>query len=267
MDSNYEALVEVIKEKMGIDFSEKIDYLKRKIEPKIKKDNTSIVQMMTALKRDKKYLQEIIELLTINETYFFREKEQLEAYKNVLKKMKTNNKKIKIWSCACSTGEEPYTLSFIAKEVLGDDADFEIIATDIDESVLDFAQKGEYKTSSLSFRRMDDRQKRKYFDEEKNGLRIKKEYKEKIKFEHFNLVEKNRWIMMKNFDIIFCRNVLIYFDDETVKEVNKNFYHSLKEEGYLFLGHADPHRDIYENFNVVTNEDTTYMVKGGSDCD
>lgn len=263
MNFTYEMLADVIKEKMGIDFKQKIDYLKRKVEPKLKKENKTIAEMITKINRDPKYLQELIELVTINETYFYREKEQLEAYKKTLSEFKGKKKKLKIWSCACSTGEEPYTLAFIAKKVLGDETDFEIIATDIDNKVIDVAKEGKYQKSSLSFRRMNDRQKEEYFDEANDYLEVKKTYKEKITFKNFNLVDKRDWFRMKDFDIIFCRNVLIYFDDETVKEINENFYNSIKEGGYLFLGHADPHRDIYPKFEIINTIETTYMKKEG----
>ena len=262
MDFTYEKLAEAIKEKMGIDFKKKLEYLKRKIEPIIREENITIAEIMSKMNKEPQYLQRIIELVTINETYFFREQEQLEAFKDALIELKKQKRSIRIWSSACSSGEEPYTLAFIAKDIVGEDVEIEIVATDINMDVLDIARKGEYSKSSLSFRRMDKRYIEKYFEEEEHHYKVKQEYKKMIRFTNFNLVDRDKWIMMKNFDIIFCRNVLIYFDDKTIKEINKNFYNSLCEKGYLFLGHSDPHREIHSEFHMISTKDSTYLKKG-----
>ena len=84
-----------------------------------------------------------------------------------------------------------------------------------------------------------------------------------VTFQSFNLVDQDAWFYMQNYDIIFCRNVLIYFDEETVKKVIEGFYGSLGDTGYLFLGHSDPYRQIHPKFKFVRTPETLYLTKGG----
>lgn len=260
MQTDIGLLAEMIKEKLGIDMTYNTDGLLRKMNKRLEELNKSVWEYINYLKTNPLEWEHVIDIVTINETYFFREREQLELFKNLLEK--TTKKTIRIWCAACSTGEEPYSLAILAKEALGSDVKIEIVASDINRDVIEFAKKGEYSKSSLSFRRLQASTIQCYFDEYEDVYKIKPEYKELVSFTPFNLVDPDRWILMKNFDIIFCRNVLIYFDEETTKTIIENFYHSLNEQGALFLGHSDPYRQIYKDFQLIRTTETIYLMKG-----
>lgn len=260
MLTDIDYLAQAIKEKLGIDLTEDTEKLVRKITPRLEALDKSVWEYTQYIKTHTQEWEQIIDAVTINETYFFREEEQLRAY---TEKLQTANKPhIRVWSAACSSGEEPYTLAILAKEHLPNGTTVEIIATDLNQDVLAFAKKGRYKKNSLSFRRMDPTKILHYFDEEGDEYVIKPIYKEMVNFSSFNLVEETNWIFMKYFDIIFCRNVLIYFDEDTTKKIFENFYDSLNEKGSLFLGHSDPYRQIYDQFKLVRTPELLYLVKG-----
>lgn len=260
MKSDIMYLAEVIKEKIGIDMTKNTDSLHRKVSGRLSELNQSIWGYIQYIKHHPEEWENVIDYITINETYFFREEEQLEEYQKILKKM--DKKHIRIWSAACSMGEEAYSLAIVAKESLPVDTTIEIIATDINHDVLSIAKKGLYSKNSLSFRRMAGDKIKKYFDEVDGNYQIKKEYKDLVQFKTFNLVDESKWFLMNDFDVIFCRNVLIYFDEETNKEVVERFYSALGQKGTLFLGHSDPYRQIYEKFTFVRTPTTLYLKKG-----
>lgn len=259
METDVQNLALMIKEKLGIDMLNNLDSLKRKIKSRLDELNISIWEYIRFVKENEKEWDKIIDIVTINETYFFREEEQLDEFKKEIKSFDKNH--IRVWCAACSTGEEPYTLSMLLKENLPIGTTFEVVASDINKDVVDFAKKGFYQKNSLSFRRLDDSTIRKYFEDKENGYEVKKEYKENVSFTTFNLVGLN-WFAMKDFDVIFCRNVLIYFDEKTVKDIVKNFYYSLGEKGSLYLGHSDPYRQIYDKFKFIRTPQTLFLKKG-----
>lgn len=190
--------------------------------------------------------QEFVNLLTVNETYFFREFLQLEAFAEhclpaiVENKQKQGSKTLRIWSAGCSTGEEPYTLSIILHEMFNNVQDWkmEIVASDIDQNVLKSAKEGRYETRSVKdvpaeyFGR--------YFISGNDGTwRVTDEVKSLVKFEHVNLADTALMNRKRNFDCIFCRNVLIYFDDVSRKRVVDHFYLALNPKAYIFLGTSE----------------------------
>ncbi len=188
-------------------------------------------------------LQTIIDILTVNETYFFREKGQFTTLNNeiipIIMQKKKDSKKINIWCAGCSTGEEPYTLAMYMlenKNLSGWDID--IIGSDISQRVLSVARKGIYKKNS--FRITDDYYTKKYFHEQQNGdMKISDNVKNLVYFNFLNLLDPAKVKLIGKIDVIFCRNVLIYFDKESRKIVIGNFYDILRDGGYLLLGHAE----------------------------
>jgi chemotaxis protein methyltransferase CheR len=158
-------------------------------------------------------------LLTVNETYFFREFATLEVFAEFClqeladKKNAEGNKTIRIWSAGCSTGEEPYTIAIIVRELLDNFSDWkvEILASDIDLKVLEKAKEAHYDDRSV--KDVPDEYYRKYFIYD-NGSHIPvKAIRDMVTFEHINLNDKQQMRRQRNFDFIFCRNVLIYFDE------------------------------------------------------
>lgn len=209
---------------------------------------------LTYDRRRETELVEVIDCLTTNETYFFREEAQLKAFTDEIvlglaaaKKDKT----LKIWSAGCSTGEEPYTIAMLLLEkghLQG--WDIEIIGSDINQKVLTSARRGIYKRGS--FRTTDDKLMDKYFKEESQGsFRISDEVKRLVSFSYLNLFDPYKLSFMKDFDIIFCRNVIIYFDAVSKKKLIETFYGKMAPGGFLLLGHAESLLNISTSFKLV----------------
>ncbi len=197
------------------------------------------------LKYDRKKNEElaaVIDLLTIHETYFFREEQQLKSFtEEILPEIaskKNNVKSLRIWSAGCSTGEEPYTISMMLQEKPEfKDWAIEIFATDISQRVLQSARRGIYQPSA--FRTTDPKYISKYFKKEENAFRISDDVKKNVVFLHLNLLDPSKLAFINPMDIIFCRNVIIYFDMAAKRRVIEIFHAKLKDNGYLLLGHSE----------------------------
>ncbi|MBM4140243.1 MAG: protein-glutamate O-methyltransferase CheR [Nitrospira sp.] len=184
----------------------------------------------------------IIDILTVNETYFFREQGQLKTFsEEILPELKDINKekkRLRIWSAGCSTGEEPYTIAMLVIEkgyFYG--WDIEIVGSDINQRVLQVARNGVYRKNS--FRTTDKYFLKKYFKEEGGIFRIANSVKQFVNFSHLNLLDPFKVKFIGIMDVLFCRNVLIYFDQPSKKKVAETFYDRLVDGGYLLLGHAE----------------------------
>ena len=205
---------------------------------------------------DKNKLEEmgtLVDILTTNETYFLREEYQLKAFKEeILPEMlkKKKDKTIRIWSAGCSSGEEPYTLAMLVLEAsLPSDWKVEIIGSDLSQRVLQIARRGVY--SSSSFRVTPDEYKERFFHQDESGkYHVNDELKEKVTFGKLNLLDSQRINLIPTMDIILCRNVIIYFDNETKRKVIGNFYNKLNEGGYLLLGHSESLMNISTSFKL-----------------
>lgn len=205
---------------------------------------------------DKNKLEEmgtLVDILTTNETYFLREEYQLKAFKEeILPEMlkKKKDKTIRIWSAGCSSGEEPYTLAMLVLEAsLPLDWKVEIIGSDLSQRVLQIARRGIY--SKSSFRVTPDEYKERFFHQDESGkYHVNDELKEKVTFGKLNLLDSQRINLIPTMDIILCRNVIIYFDNETKRKVIANFYNKLNEGGYLLLGHSESLMNISTSFKL-----------------
>jgi len=189
-------------------------------------------------------ISDIMDVLTTNETYFFREEFQLNAFVGELlpelkavKEMR-GDRTIRIWSAGCSTGEEPYTIAMLMMEMgVFKDWKIEIVGTDISHRVLQHARKGLYGKSS--FRTTSPERIQRFFHQQDGLYRINDEVRGLVTISHLNLLDENRMILLGKMDIIFCRNVIIYFDQAAKRRVIESFYRSLREGGYLLLGHSE----------------------------
>ena len=202
----------------------------------------------------------LFDIVTTNETSFFRDLNQLQVFElGVLAKLMKNledtgMKKLRLWSSACSTGEEPYTMAMqILNRIpqgLNSDWDIEIHATDISEGVLNSARRGEY--SDYSLRNVPPQYLIKYFNKNDNGkYGIKPEVKRLVRFSNVNLFDSVKLRVFKGMHIVFCRNVLIYFDETSKKKVINSIYDCLSPGGYLFIGHAESLFNISRAFKLV----------------
>lgn len=201
-------------------------------------------------------LQHIINLLTINETYFFRDFPQLQGFAEgvipeiVKRKEAVGSRKLKVWSAGCSTGEEPYTLAIILLEMLPDPKNWEIeiTATDINTRVLDFARKGLY--SARSVKDVPPEYLATYFSRRMDNYLLNIKVRNMVNFQVLNLVDTPSMKEFVNYDVIFCRNVLIYFSPESRKKVVEGYYHSLTSGGYIYLGHSESVGRITDIFRM-----------------
>jgi len=212
-------------------------------------------------------LLNLFNAITTNETFFFRNPPQLEAFKDIITKNFLNNGRIfplRIWSAACSTGEEPYTIAIILLELmekLKAMIPFVIYATDISTKALDSARNGLY--NDYSMRNVEDHIKNKYFIKNGSHYQLKPEIKNFVKIEFSNLIEPSEYARFKNMDIIFCRNVLIYFNDSAKKKVVENLYASLNPYGYLIIGHAEVLHNISMAFKPILFPNAIVYQRGG----
>jgi chemotaxis protein methyltransferase CheR len=197
------------------------------------------------LKYDRKKdeeLSDILDILTTNETYFFRESFQLDAFTQEilpeLRQLKSRDKMLRIWSAGCSTGEEPYTIAMLMLEQEEfRDWRVEIVGSDISQRVVQVARKGIYGKSS--FRCMEPRYLERFFTEVQDGYRVNDEVRELVTISQMNLFDANRLALLGRMDIIFCRNVIIYFDQGSKKKVIESFHSTLRNGGFLLLGHSE----------------------------
>ena len=192
--------------------------------------------------------QEFINCLTTNLTSFFREDHHFHALINDLKAR--TGRPLRIWCSAASTGEEPYSIAMTAIEALGHNAPVRIVASDIDTKVLATAQRGVYDVDSrgLSPERL-----QRHFLRGKGGnagfIRVKPELAKLIEFRPLNLMSRS-WSLGDAFDIIFCRNVMIYFDNPTQRQVLQQMHAVLKPQGLLYVGHSENFTDARDLFHL-----------------
>lgn len=213
-------------------------------------------------------LVSLLNEITIGETCFFRHRPQLEAIRKIVlprimeAKAKISFRSLKIWSAACSTGEEPYTLAMILLEEAQTQLKgwtFEVIATDLNENSLALAQEGCY--GDYSVRNTDAQVLRRFFTRGNEKFRIKPEVKSVVNFKRVNLFDDSRMMFMKGMDLILCCNVLIYFNANSKQRVIQHFFNNLLEHGYLFLGHAESLFGISDDFQLVHLPMTTAYMK------
>lgn len=208
--------------------------------------------------------------LTIGETYFFREEQAIDYLRLVflpelIKQRKDKNKKIRIWSAGCSTGEEPYSLAITLQQTLPDykSWDITILASDINPNFLNKARIGIY--SNWSFRKTPESFKSKYFKAiDKNNYQIIDSVKEMVSFTHLNLASDDYpspTNNTNNYDAIFCRNVLIYFSNDGINAVSKKFYKALNPDGMLAVSPVETPNFLNSSFFRVNVNGNTLFRK------
>lgn len=205
---------------------------------------------------EKKYL---FEAITINETFFFRNQPQLDVLvKTVMpeliaEKKKAGKNKIRIWSAASSSGEEPYSVAMVILDLIKTrfpNFEFEIVGTDISSAVLDTAKNGVYK--EYSARNTPPYYLKKYFKQNVSGFELAPQVKNMVSFRLLNLYDTTAMKMMMNYDIIYCANVLIYFDANSKIKVVNSLYNALTKGGYLFIGYSETLHGISKAFKIVS---------------
>ncbi len=244
-DKEFEHITEYLKKNYGINLTKKKTLIESRMATTlIEKGVTNYTDYFRSVLQDAtgKEMSHLISKLTTNHTYFYREEEHFHFFNStVLPAFEKNNRDntIRIWSAGCSSGEEPYTLAMVINDFFGlrrNQWNIKIHATDISLKVLEKAQKAVYSVDSLQS--IPEKWKTKYFDayDDKN-VQVKQLIRDDVEFKQFNLMDP--FLFTKPYDIILCRNVMIYFDIPTKQTLIKKFYDTTKPGGYLLIGHAE----------------------------
>lgn len=269
-DEEFRLFSLLVYEECGINLKiEKRSFLQNRIVQRMKatgiKSFYRYYKLVTNDEGGKVELLAFLDALTINETSFYRNKPQLDLFQySVLpeilsKKRAANNFTLKIWSAGCSTGQEPYTIAMILNDVMTDIKGWKvnIFASDLSLTALEAAQQGIYPKEKMEG--VDEASLRRYFIEKDGNVQVKDELKRLIIFDFHNLMYDNGF---SHIDVIFCRNVMIYFDSQTQKGVIERFYQCLVPKGHLFLGHTETLQGVNDNFIFIhKNKGTAYQKK------
>lgn len=218
---------------------------------------SSFAEYYAVLERDEHELNELLNLVTINETSFFRFPQQFEALRTrvlpeIMAGKPESNRTIRVWSAGCSTGEEPYSIAMtlIDAGILSLGWRVQVLGTDVSTRALAVAKKGEYPKRSLL--NVPSEVVARHFEPVAGGYAVGSHVRSLVEFGYHNLIkEPYPLALMGNWDIIFCRNVTIYFKLDSTKRVVANFYNSLNEGGYLFIGHSETLSQINDQFEAV----------------
>lgn len=203
-------------------------------------------------------LSHLINSVTINETFFFRNESQFNALEGLIlpelirKHKDDGTNKVKIWSAACATGEEPYTIALIIRERILPRypfMKFEIVGTDINTQVLESARRGTYKDYAV--RNIPKNYLEKYLQQHGDKFTLKEEIGKMVELKQMNLFDKSAMRTMKNFDIVFAANVLIYFDYNSKQAVVSSIYDSMSKGGYFFVGYSETLYGLTQAFKPV----------------
>ncbi len=197
-------------------------------------------------------LDNFVNAITTNLTSFFRESHHFDFLEELLeRKRKEGKRSIRIWSAGCSTGEEPYSIAITIRKVFGDSHgyDVKLLATDLDSNVLNHGREGIYDYSRVEA--LDKRIISTNFSKNVGGsqVKVKPEIRKYIQFNRLNLLSS--WPMTKKFDVIFCRNVVIYFNKETQKVLFDRYAQQLNEDGYLIIGHSENLHGVTTRFKSL----------------
>ncbi|HEX9983184.1 MAG TPA: protein-glutamate O-methyltransferase CheR [Thermoanaerobaculia bacterium] len=246
-DDVFRLLRDQIYKRTGMWFADSSKYLlQKRLSPRARELNFDSFQkyfyFLQYDPRAETEFDQIYDLVTTNETYFFREPAQLTAFiEEIVPEVLARKaiKKVRIWSAGCSSGEEPYSLAILLQEAgWYEHATFEIFASDINQQVLSKARKGLYRESA--FRATNPTLREKYFVRENEGAwKVRDEVRNHVSFGRLNLYDEARVSLLGHLDVILCRNVIIYFDDASKRVVVSNFYNRLVDGGYLLLGHSE----------------------------
>ena len=263
---------DIIKDYCGLHFDDSSrTLLEKRLSRRVRnhhlKDFRDYYRLIRYDKRADEELTAIMDLLTVNETYFFREQNQLRAFsEEILEELWTVNrdrKTLRVWSAGCSTGEEPYTIAMLINERGHFSGwDIEIHGSDINQRVLQTARRGVYRRNS--FRTIEPYFMSKYFVEEDGSFRIRDSARKHVNFSYLNLLDPFKSRFLGRMDVIFCRNVLIYFDNSSRRRVIENFHDRLVDGGYLLLGHAESLINISTAFTLRhLKNDMVYQKPNG----
>ncbi len=256
-DADFERFRTLIYDESGIHFSES----NRTILESRLKERLRLAKLETVgdyyrfVRADAEELKVLLDAVTTNLTRFFRNAAHWETFEKfvvpdlVERKQKNGNRRIKVWSAGCSTGEEPYTIAMELLELLPRDFEIEILASDLSLKSVLTGQQGFYADSRVAG--IPEPFLEKYFDRREGGYQVKDSLKKLIKFDYHNLKNDSG---QRSLDVIFCRNVLIYFDEAAQKAVVDRFWEAMAPHSYLFIGHSESLFGMKTSFTFIKTD-------------
>jgi chemotaxis protein methyltransferase CheR len=255
---------ELVRQRAGIEIPDaRLGDLEKGVRAALEQSGASGPDMLYDLLAEKgprgiAAFEAMIPAVTINETHFFRNRPQMQALQNEilpeLIRARSDSKRLRIWSAACSSGEEPYSIAIMLDRLLRNQPGWDVLihGTDIDHQALEKAHAGIY--GNWSFREVPQDVKEEYFEQtDEHRFELSPRIKSMVKFSRLNLVDDlypTVETKTDRMDLVICRNVLIYFREETIRRIVDRFHESLVDNGWLVVGHAEPSQEIFHRYSV-----------------
>ncbi len=261
---DFDYISKLLKERSGLTLTQDKSYLlESRLMPLARKRGLKgLPELMTAMRRrDETLIRDVVEAMTTNESFFFRDQKPFDQFRSlvlpVMLKTRANKRSFRIWCAAASSGQEPYSLAMILKEEAAKVAGWkiDIIGTDISREVLQKARAGIYSQFEVQ-RGLPVQMLVKYFKKKEEMWEVDPAIRSMVQFREHNLLESMGGL--GTFDVVFCRNVLIYFDQDTKKKVLKNVAHQMTKDGYLYLGGAETVLGLSDDFKPVMGQRGVY---------
>lgn len=257
---DYEQFRDFLQQSCGILLGDNKQYLVTSRVNKImaKENIASLGELVSKIKQfsNRKLKETVIDAMTTNETLWFRDNHPFTIFKDRLLPEFESNKHstIRVWSAACSSGQEPYSLSMLVEEYRTAKtgrlkSPVEIVATDLSPSMLDNCKTAQYDALSLGRGLSQERLKRFFDPMENEAWRVKTEVRQRVRFQALNLMES--FVTLGKFDVVFCRNVLIYFSADLKADILRRIHSSLRPGGYLILGASEGLTDVNQYYEMV----------------
>jgi chemotaxis protein methyltransferase CheR len=263
-DTDFEAYRNFIYNESGIHFTTtNRSILESRLKEKLREKSIATVkEYYQLITRDKEELKDFLDSITTNLTRFFRNQAHFDALEHyvipeIIKiKQPMGNTTIKVWSAGCSTGEEPYTIAMLLSEILPPPWKFTITASDISLKCLMTGKEGFYADSRITG--IPDAYLKKYFNKVEGGYKIHEDIMSKIRFDYHNLKNDSG---QHGLDIVFCRNVIIYFDEAAQQAVINRFWDAMAPKSFLFIGHSESLFGMDTKFEFVKTQWATFYRK------
>lgn len=267
---DFDFIAKLLKERSGLLLGrDKVYLLESRLTPIARRRGLeSLGDLITFLRRerDEALVRQVVEAMTTNESFFFRDNTPFNLFRDQvlprLREVNATSRRVRIWCAAASTGQEPYSLAILLKELEAQWAgwQFEILGTDISTQVLDKARAGIYSQFEIQ-RGLPIRMVMKYFTQEGEAWQLAKPVRDMVTFREYNLLDGFRSLGL--FDVIYCRNVLIYFDQDTKADVLNRLAEIMPPHGVLFLGAAETVLGLTDRFRPVPEHRGMYVVNEG----
>jgi chemotaxis protein methyltransferase CheR len=261
-DADFELYRKLIYDESGITFSAtNRSILESRLKERLReKKLDSLREYYALITKDKEEMKTLLDSVTTNLTRFFRNQAHFDAMEKAvvpeLLKLRQAERKIRVWSAGCSTGEEPYTISMLLRQILPAGWSYEVVASDISLKCLMVGKESFYADSRIQG--IPDAYLTKYFDKKPGGYQVKEDVRKAVRFDYHNLKNDSG---LRGLDVVFCRNVLIYFDEAAQKATIERFWEAMAPKSFLFIGHSESLFGMNTRFEFVKTDWATFYRK------